>query len=248
MDWLWQALVSSLTWEIILVLGGAALLGYLKRKVPENAATIAYGVFGATCVAILLFTITGHSLLSKRPAEVTAENLEENVKKWAENSGLSVAKIPASAAGQEVYFGFLITLNSKNQIGVFRGKEKPGFIQIQCPLVLSPEHLTMLNTLSKEQADDAIEEVTLEMNRARIGFIMQTQSMPLTTGGQMATTRPTTFGQTILLTKPLAITEANEVSFLDRLDGIDSDIGIVRGITDLTLKRYSRMQPQRVTH
>jgi hypothetical protein len=104
----------------------------------------------------------------------------------------------------------------------------------------------MLNKLSKEEADDAIEEITLEMNRARIGFIMQTQSMPLVRAGQTATTRPTTFGQAILVTKPLAITEANDVSFLDHLNEIDSDVGIVRGITDLTLKRYSRIQRGRL--
>jgi len=84
------------------------------------------------------------------------------------------------------------------------------------------------------------------MNRARIGFIMQTASARSVVGGRTATTRPPTFGQTILVTKPLAIAEANEVNFVGHLDGIDSDIGIVRGITDLTLKRYSRLQQQRM--
>jgi len=88
MDWLWHNLFSTFIWEMILVIGGAAALGYLKRKVPDHAPTIAYGVFGATCVAILLFTITGRGLLSKRLPEITAENLEENIKTWTENNGL----------------------------------------------------------------------------------------------------------------------------------------------------------------
>lgn len=244
MDWLWQNLFSTLVWEILLVIGGATVLGYLKRNAPDQAPTIAYSVFGATCVAILLFTFTGRGLLSRRPPEVTAENLEENIRKWAENNGLSIAKVSSTVTGQNVYFGFVITLPSRNQIMVFRGKEKSTFIQMQSPLVLSQEHLTMLNKLSKEQADDAIEEVTLEMNRARIGFIMamQTALIPPMIGGTAPTTKPSMFGQTIIVSKTLAMTEANEVNLLDKLNQIDSEVGIVRGITDLTLKRYSRMQ------
>ncbi len=130
MGWLWQNLISNLAWEILLLVGGAASLGYLKKKVPEHASTIAYALFGATCVAILLFTITGHGLLVKTRSAVTPENLAENIRKWADDSGLGVTKMPAD---QEVYFGFLIRLQSGNQLTVFRGKEKAGWLQIQIP-------------------------------------------------------------------------------------------------------------------
>lgn len=246
MDWLWQNLFSTFTWEIILVLGGATVLGYAKSKLPDKAPTIAYGIFGATCVAILLFTITGRGLVSKRPPEVTAENIEDNIKKWTEDNGLSIAKVSSVMTGQNVYFGFVITLANGNPVAVFRGKEKSTFLQIQCPLVLSPEHLAMLNKLNKEQADDVIEEVTLEMNRARIGFTMQTALATQMMGGPTSNTKPPLFGQTIIVQKTLAITDANEVTFTTKLNEIDSEVGVVRGITDLTLKRYSRMQVERV--
>src|SRR5579859_886880 len=223
-NWLWQNLFSNVVWEILLVIGGATLLGYVKSKVPDHAPTIAYAVFGATCVAILLFTITGRGIISKRPPEVTAENIEENIKKWTENNGLSIAKVSSSVlAGQNADFGFMVTLDSKNQILVFRGKEKSSFIQIQSQLMLSPEHLAILNKLTKEQADDAIEEVTLEMNRARIGYIMQMALAPPMMSGPTATTKAPMFGQTILVTKPLAMTAANEVTFMENLNQIDSE-------------------------
>jgi hypothetical protein len=75
---------------------------------------------------------------------------------------------------------------------VFRGaKEKTGFLQMQCALTLSPEHLAMLSKLTKQQADDAMQEIILEMNRSRIGFVVQTASA--VTNGQVTTTTPTIF-------------------------------------------------------
>ena len=238
MDWLIQNLFSALVWEILLLLGVGAALGYLRAKWPTIAIPVLYGVAGAACVGILVFTFTGRGLVSKRSADVSPEHLEESIRKWADSAGLSVAKMPS--VPQDVYFGLVVTLADGNPISVFRGKEKSNFIQMQCPLTLSQEHLAMLGKLTKEQADDAIEEVTLEMNRARIGFIMQTASVPPLPTQQVTTTRPSIFQQTILVTKPLAIQDAGEVSFIASINEIDSQIGIVRGVTDLTLKRYSR--------
>jgi hypothetical protein len=241
LDWLWQSLTSRLVWELLLVLGGGAVLGYVRQKLPQYAPTVAYTAFGATCIAVLIFTFTGHALLSKQKPEVTPENLEVNVRKWADDLGLGVTRMQP-LPNQDVQFGLVITLADGNPLMVFRSaKDKAGFLQMQCVLVLSPEHLAMLNKLSKQEADDAMQDIILEMNRSRIGYIMETA--PSVANGQVTTTTPTILQQTIIVTKPLAITdELTEALFGAQVNEMDSEIGIVRLTTNSTLERYTRQQ------
>jgi hypothetical protein len=193
-------------------------------------------------MAILIFTFTGHGLLSKQQPAITSENLESSVRTWADDLGLGVTRMQP-LPNQEVQFGLVITLNDGNPLMVFRGaKEKTGFLQMQCALTLSPEHLAMLSKLTKQQADDAMQQIILEMNRSRIGFVVQTASA--VTNGQVTTTTPTILQQTIIVSKPLAITDdLSEAAFGERINELDSEIGIVRATTHLTLERYSRHQP-----
>jgi hypothetical protein len=240
MDWLIQNLFSAFVWELLLLVGVGAALGYLRAKWPAIASPVLYGIGGATCVGVLIFTFTGHGFLSKQRPEVTPENLETNVRKWADDLGLGVTRMQA-APNQDVYFGLVVTLADGNPLMVFRGKEKSGFLQMECALVLSQEHLAMLSKLSKEQADDAMQEIVLEMARSRIGYVMQTSVASPPLNGQMTTTKPAIFQQTIIVVKPLAITgDLSEASFGERINELDSEIVLVRATTNLTLERYSR--------
>lgn len=240
MQWteLWQGIISNGIYAL-LILGGGFVLAWLKIKWPSYAVPAMYAFVGTACIAVILFTFTGRGLFAKHPLEITPENLEENVRKWVDGAGQGIAKMPP-AMTHDLDFGIVVTLNSGNQIQVFHGKDKSGFLQMQTPLVLSPEHLAMLSRLSKEQADEAIEEITLEMNRSRIGFVMQTATAPPLIA-PVTTTTPSIFQQTILVTKPIAITDLNEGRFVGQINEIDSEIGVVRGITDLTLKRYNKI-------
>lgn len=241
MDWLLQNLFSALVWEVLLLVGVGAVLGYLRAKWPELASPILYAIGGATCVGVLIFTFTGHGFLSKQRPEVTPENLEANVRKWADDLGLGVTRMQSLPIQEQTYFGLVVTLANGNPLEVFRAKQKPGFLQMQCALALSPEHLAMLSRLSKEQADDAMQEIVLEMHRSRIGFIMQTASASPGVNGVMTTTKSAILQQTMIVTKPLPITDdLTEASFSDRVNELDSEIGLVRAATDLTLKRYVR--------
>jgi len=233
-DWIWQNLVSSILWEILLIIGGAAALGYVKRKLPEHAPTVVYSLLGATCIAILIFTFTGQAIFSKPKVHVEPKNAEESVRKWADSAGLSTTKMP-SAPDRE--WGLIVGLKSGNPVQVFIAKDNPGFLQIQSPLTLAPEHIAMLNKLSKQEADDALEEILFDLNRARIGFVIMTMG----DAQSKTTTGPAIAQQSIVVTRPMAFSgEIDEASFLHDLDTVDSDIGIVRGTTDLTLKRYTR--------
>ena len=45
--WLLQSLASRLVWEILLIVGIGAGLAYLKRKWPEYASSVLYGLAGS---------------------------------------------------------------------------------------------------------------------------------------------------------------------------------------------------------
>jgi len=242
MDWagLWQGVLSNLLYGLI-ILGAGALLAALRIRWPSYAEPARYALTGAAGAALILFALLGKGISTKSPPETTAENLETNIRKWADDAGLPIAKAPPTAEG--IYFGYTVTATSGVPISVFRAKQKPGFLQMQCALFMSAEHLSMMAKLTKEQADDAMEEIILEMDRSRIGFVMTTgASLPLL-AGQTATTKPEILQQTIVVTKPIAVSrDLNEGSFLARIDEIDSEVGVVKGITDLTLKRYAKQQ------
>lgn len=238
MNWLWQNLFTSFIWELLLICGGAALLGFLKRRLPEKAPIMAYAFFGATCVAIIIFTFTGRGIMAKRQQDITPENLQENLRKWADDLGLGTTKMPDA---QENYFGLVVRVTNGNQIMVFRAKDRANFLQFQSPLMLSQEHLAILSKLTMGQADEAIEEITLEMNRQRIGYVMQTSTAPSGFAPQIATTKPLILQETITVIKAVAISnDLNEGYFNNTINEMDAEIGTIRLITDLTLKRYNR--------
>jgi hypothetical protein len=240
MDWLLQNLVSAFLWEILLLVGVGTILGVLKAKWPNLAAKVLYGVIGATCVAVILFTFTGHSILAHQQSPTTPENIEANVRKWADSLGLGITRLPQSIPGQEIYFGVTVTLGNGNQLTVFRNKDKSGYLQIQCPLVLAPEHLAILNKLTKDEASSATQEVLLELARTKVGFqIMTASGQPIIPSGAL-TAQPIVLQQAIVLMEGVPIADLTEATFAQHIDEIDSAIALVRASTALTLQRYSR--------
>lgn len=240
MDWssIWHGVVSNLLYAV-LIFGGGALLAVLRVKWPNYADPVRYGVIGAACVAIILFAFTGRALLSKRPPEVTPDNLEENIRKWADSLGMSVARGSSQIfPAQDIYFALNITMENGTPLMVFRGKEKSGFLQIQCPLTLSPDHLATLQKLTKEEQEAVTQEVLLELAKSKVGFqVMTATGVPMNT----PTAPPAVLQQTILLMKGVPITsDMNEASFAQSANEIDAAVTLTRAATALALQRYSR--------
>jgi hypothetical protein len=220
MDWLWKNIFSSLVVELILVLGGAAVLGYVKRKLPEHATTLAYSLFGATCVAILIFTFTGRALFSDKPPDpVTPENLEQNVKAWAEHVGMNIgpAREPDSA--------FAYTLSNPNGPGdpviVYRGKDKSSYLQFKALINVSAEHQAALSKMSQAEVNRIMEQLNLDIGRANIGctfgelYVVNEQDHKTVLAGAV-------------LQRGVAIANLNEASFIDSFDQITRGVSLVR--------------------
>jgi hypothetical protein len=104
-----------------------------------------------------------------------------------------------------------------------------------CPIKLSPEHLAILDKLTKDQADAVTQQVVLELGRSRIGYSMMTE-LGHPVGGPAKTL---VLQQTIILMNPVPIeNDLTEDAFAQHINEIDSAISVVRAATALALSRY----------
>jgi hypothetical protein len=225
MDWLWQNLFSTFVAELLLVIGGAAILGYVKKKLPEHAPTIAYVAFGATCVAILLFTFTGRPIFSKAPREITPENVEENVKLWADHLGMNIG--PANEP--DTYFAHTLSLPTLSQpVEVFRSmKEKPAYLQFKAVINVSLEHQMAFSKMSQDAVNRIGEQLSLDIGRANLGCAF----------GEMLAVNNQEHKTVIagaFLQRGVLIENLNEVSFTDTFDQLTRGEGIVQSFVRLT--------------
>jgi hypothetical protein len=230
MDWktIFQSLFSRALWEMILIAGGGAMFGLLKAKWPNYAPRVLYGVSGAACVAVLLFTLTGRAILSSPiPAQSTPDNIEANVKLWSENLGLPFAK----SSMPDSYFAYSITTRGGTPITVGRPtKEKTGYLQFVSTISFSPEHQAVLGTLTKEQVDTVMQELSQELARTRVASTIAVMTMPQT-GANVV-------GQTMLvLQRAESIANLDEAQFADRVDDMEFAVSLVRSTTSLALRR-----------
>jgi len=227
MDWFWEHIFSGLVLELILVLFGAAFFGYIKRKIPEHAATLAYMLFGGTCVAILIFTFTGRAILSKTPPDpITTENIEENMKQWAAHMGMNIG--PANEPNS--YFAYQLSLPSapNSPVIVFRGQEKPGYLQFKAAISVAPEHQAAFAKMSQSQVDHIMEQITLGIGQANLGC----------TFAEITAVNPQlhkTIMAGAILQRGVPIQNLSESYFTDTFDQLTRGIALVRSTIRLTL-------------
>jgi hypothetical protein len=169
MDWraILQSLLSRAAWEVLLIIGGGTIIAAIKAKWPDYAPRILYGIAGATCIAVLLFTLSGRAILSNPPTETTFDNIESNLRTWCDNFGLAVQKQPENA---DLYFSYLVSPYPNSHILVSRTKQHGQFLSFRQRLTLPPDDYSALARLSKEQHESVINQMSLELARARVGF------------------------------------------------------------------------------
>jgi hypothetical protein len=240
-NWLWQGIVSN--WVAALaIVGGGLLITYLKTKGSKWANGLLYGVGGATCIAVLLFALKGRAVFSKEKPEVTGENIEANMKVWADEYGLGVTRAPSPPP--DSFFAYGVTLANSNQLLIFRSKAKPKQLQLQVIMSFSQEHQTTFAKLSKEQSANFMQEIVLELARAKIGYTIST-AIPIVQGTQVSPFSPQ-MQITIMKTLPLSGT-LDEDMFVRGVDEMDSAISMVRSATELAFKHNSEPQPKEPT-
>jgi hypothetical protein len=220
LDGLVQGVVSNAVWWTVVLVGGA-VLAVLRAKWPRYAGPVLYGLLGIASLAIIGFAILGHSLLSREQPQTTPENVEANIRAWADSFVVGVTKAPV----KEAHFALVITLHNGNPVVVARTKDRPNWLALQSTLTLSPEHQAAMAKLSKAQADTVVEELTLELARSKMGYELSGPP-PL---------------QSITLSRAVPITSnLTEDAFAGQLDQMDSAMQLVRVALTLSLERKAQ--------
>jgi hypothetical protein len=201
MDWsgLWQGILSNGIYAI-LILGAGAMLALLKTKWPELAPKVLYGIAGATCVAVLIFTFTGRAILSTEQRQIKPENVETEIKTWISSFGYAFV----SMSDNESYFTLRVTLPSGKPIMVSRTKQRDQYITVRGAVAIAPQHLTILTKMPQAQVTRIRHGLAIELARSKIGFV---ETMPL---------------QLIMVEKRIPITTAlTESMFMDTVDEVE---------------------------
>jgi hypothetical protein len=232
MDWkaIFQSIFSRAVWELLLIIGGGAVIGIIKNKWPDYAPRVLYGAAGSACVAVLLFTLTGRAILSNPlPPETTPDNIQDNVKLWSENLGLAFIK----ASIPDSYFAYTITTSNGIQIQVMRStKEKTLYLEMIATLALSPDNQATLGTLTKDQIASFTDEIAVELNKSRVGFALGVNTLPQTGSATTAQTL-------LVLQKGVPINGLTELGFSECTDDINFTAQLVKADTSLILRRMT---------
>jgi hypothetical protein len=227
--WLWQNLISNALWAILL-LGGGIAVGILRAKKAAWASPIIYGIATIACLAIIIFTFTGHAVFSK--PETDTSNIEDRVKEWITTLGLGSQPITGVP---DTFFAYKIFLVNGNSVIVSRNsKSKSGYLQFQSVIVIAPEHRAMLAKLTKDQATAVEEELVQHLADSKMGY-----SISGSDPGHM---------ESIALIHGVPIVGLTEAAFVDQIDLADSDTALVTTSLLLALQRNSPQAPLRSAH
>jgi hypothetical protein len=222
--WLWQNLISNALWAILL-LGGGVAVGILRVKRAAWASPFIYGIGTVACLAIIVFTFTGHAIFSKPQTDTS--NIEDRVREWITNLGLGSQPVTAMP---DTLFAYKIFLANGNSIVVIRPKSKSGYLQFQSVIVVSPIHRAMLAKLTPDQASAVEEELVQHLAGSRMGY-------------GIAGSDPSHM-ESISLAHGVPIVGLTEAAFVEQVDLADTDTVLVTTSLLLALQHETPQAPQ----
>ncbi len=161
------ALFSSTLYDLLLATGVGVLIGALKAKKEQWAGPVIYGLTAFALVLVIGFSLTGQSPLSARRPETNAENVEENIRAWADHLGVGITRQDPPS---DTDFLYLLALRSGRSIYVGRKKNREGYLMFQASVTVAKEHEDLIAKLSPKQQTFFNEELLLELARSRIGY------------------------------------------------------------------------------
>ena len=205
----------------LLIFIGGLVIGWIKVRWPMYGDAILTAVLAAAGFAIILFTVTGRPIFSAHKPQTSENNVEENVKAWADKVGLGMKDISQSAKN-DAYFLLEITLVNGNhvQVGRFKEKEREHYLGFLVPLELRPTQEIVFDKFSDAQKNRLKNQIILELGRARIGYSISLGSSP----------------RQIILKKAIPISSnLAQDTFLATLDEMDSAISVVGAVANLEL-------------
>lgn len=222
MDWslLWEGLLSHALYALLIFAGGAVLAA-IKLKWPNYAEPARYGLIGAACVAVVLFALLGRGIISSPRPEITPNNIEQNLKLWADHLSVTLERQDIS----DRYFSYIARFHGGDPVEVFRVKDRPEYLQFVASIDFAPQHQAIFAALSKAQQDKVTQELTLTLNQLRMGTIMGSLTAPT---GQALQTK-------IVLQKGIPIENMSQGVFVDSFDDMTRAVASARAAVSLDL-------------
>jgi len=132
------------------------------------AGIVAYTLGGFTLVAVLIFTVTGHAILSFQQPQTTQDNIQSNIKAWLNDFNLSETTLPDSEALPNSMFTEQVVYPDGDHQQITHLKNHTGYIICYANLTLAPEHVAIWNKLTKERIAEISQELTIEMARTQL--------------------------------------------------------------------------------
>jgi hypothetical protein len=215
---------GNLLWDFVLASMVAALLIWLKKKKEAWATPVLYGLVGFAAVFVLAFTLVGRSLISNRGPETTPENIESNIKDWADNLSLGIQR----EKNDNSYFTFVLSVPPGNRsVYVQRYKETKKYLTFHSEVVIGPDVQEIINKLSPSQRDQIRHEVEVALLTKGISFVLMSGRAAL-----------------VGVAKPVPITSGlNEDVFASSIDELDKSTLLVREATFLALAHVGVLPP-----
>jgi Uncharacterized conserved protein (DUF2299) len=221
-DWVYaflEAVFAHLLWELLLALGMAGLIAYLKATKDKWAGPVLYGLSGFVLVFILGFTLTGHAPLSKEQPQTTSENVETNIKTWVDEFALGILK----QSDPDAIFEYMVTLHNGTFVRITRTKEKDTYLTFSERLTVSPADKAVLTSLPVEEQKQIRE--ALELEAARQKMANSIEGFPVV--------------EALVLSKSIPITNnLTDVTFANYVDEMDSANVACRDALRLAVERF----------
>ena len=214
------------------------MIGYFKQRGAVWVTPVLYGLGCAALVAAIILAVVGLEAIPTSKPRVTPENVEGQLKTWAENNGLGITK--PQIGFPETHFSYVFTLKNGNPVVVMRPKGNPRRLEFHSYLSFSEEHQKAYAGSTKEEQADFLQQISLQLGLAQLGNAISTATPIQTVPGNVV--MPFSAQVQVDVMKGIPISELDEETFAHLIDEIDSGISIVRATTALTLKSKKIIQ------
>ncbi len=181
------------------------------------SALIGYALLSAA------FVVFWHRALRFKRLQVAGDRLEQTVRGWLEESGLSTR----TASDPAWNFGLLTRLSGGESVYIAQMNEHRRFVTFQANLAISPEHQAILKAMPGAYFEKLAQEVVLKVFLAKMVLAVRTRHSEVSLFSQ------------------LAITDLAEGTFLKHIDDMDTAILLTRNIILLGVERAPRLVSRR---
>jgi hypothetical protein len=146
----------------VLVTGGG--LAWLRARKEKLAGPAIYAVIGIACASFVIFSWTGRSVLSQDTPETTAENIQTNVRQWADDVELGIRKL------DDANYKWIVTITLRNGkfVDVGQPAKHSSYLLMRATINLTPDQMQAASSLDKTHADGLLRDILLELARAKV--------------------------------------------------------------------------------